>query len=126
MAKKLVWMLPVGLFMVANEASAATKAFINNTRIVEDALWAVAFIFMGLFAYAAAKTMQSKALKSAYLILCGSAVFGILWKLVGVYMRTTGVNAPKWFFETTREGFEMMSSYLFLVAFVILLLKLRK
>ena len=127
MKEKFVWAIPVALFLTAGVAGAATKEFINNTRIIEDSLWAVAFVFMGLFAYTAMKSMQSsKALHNAYLVLAWSAIFGIAWKVVGVFMRTTGIKDPKWFFETTREGLEMISSYLFLIAFVILLLKLRK
>lgn len=113
--------------LVAEPTYAASASFINSTRLLEDSLWAIAFVMMSMFGYVAAKAMESsRAIHGAYLVLFASGIFGFFWKIIGVYMRITGVKEPKWFFEVTRESLEMIASYLFLLAFVVLFFKLKK
>lgn len=127
MNKKFLFVLPVAFLLSAAEASAATATFIRNTRIVEDALWAVAFVLMSMFAYVAAKAMQgSVGIRAAYTLLLISGLFGFGWKLIGVIMRPFGLTEPEWFFEVTRESLETLASLFFAAAFIMLFLKLKK
>lgn len=115
-------------FAFLPSALAARIPQANNVRIVEDTLWVATFFVMTLFALSMMKFTKGgvKGLYYGYITLLVAAICGFLWKGIGLVKRVAIFSNPDWVFNLGRETFEGAAGLIFGIAFIVLLLAIRK
>ena len=122
---QIVMISGIILSVLANNAFAKTSAMNANIRLFEDTLWLVAFLLMMVAGFLL-RRLSGTGGSAGYWVLGIAGLVGSAWKGIGVIKRIFVASEPKWLFDLTRETLEGLSGVILAVAFILLVLSIRR
>lgn len=96
-----------------------TEEIVKNIRVVEDSLWLFAFALMLVTGYRYAEASFGT-VRTGYITLLITALFGIGWKGLSLFSRVSGIKEPEIVFDLLKETFEAGVGVVFIIGCIFL------